>query len=51
MAFCPITSYQIEGEKVEVVTGLLFWGSKIIADGEYIAAMKSEGDSFLTGKL
>ena len=29
-----ITSGQIEGEKVEVVTGFLFLGSKITADGD-----------------
>ena len=30
----PITSWQIEGGKVEVVTGFLFLGSKITADGD-----------------
>ena len=30
----PITSWQTEGEKVEVVTDFLFLGSKIIADGD-----------------
>ena len=34
MASGPITSCQIEGEKVEVVTDFLFWGSKITADGD-----------------
>ena len=34
MASSPITSWQIEGEKVEVVTEFLFLGSKIIADGD-----------------
>ena len=34
MASSPITSWQIEGEKVEVMTDFLFLGSKIIADGE-----------------
>jgi len=29
MAFCPITSWQIEGEKVETVTDFIFLGSKI----------------------
>ena len=33
MATSPITSWQIEGEKVEVVTDFLFLGSKITADG------------------
>ena len=35
MAFRPITSLQIEGEKVEVVTDFLFLASKITADGDY----------------
>ena len=30
----PITSWQIEREKVEVVTDFLFLGSKITADGD-----------------
>ena len=34
MTSCPITSWQIEGEKVEVVTGFLFLGSKITVDGD-----------------
>ena len=34
MAFSPITTWQIEGEKVEVVTDFLFLGSRIIADGD-----------------
>ena len=34
MASSPITSWQIEGEKVEVVTDFLFLGSKIIVDGD-----------------
>ena len=33
MASGPITSWQIEGEKVEVVTEFLFLGSKITVDG------------------
>ena len=32
MAPSPITSWQIEGEKVEMVTNLIFLGSKITAD-------------------
>ena len=32
MASSPITSWQIEGEKVEAVTGVLFLGFKITAD-------------------
>ena len=34
MGSTPITSWQIEGEKVEVVTDFLFLGSKITADGD-----------------
>ena len=34
MASGSITSWQIEGEKVEVVTDFLFLGSKIITDGD-----------------
>ena len=34
MASAPITAWQIEGEKVEVVTDFLFLGSKINADGD-----------------
>ena len=30
----PITSWQIEGEKVETVTDFTFLGSKITADGD-----------------
>ena len=35
MASSPITSWQIEGEKVEVVTDFFFLGSKITADRDY----------------
>ena len=34
MASTPITSWQIEGEKVEAVTDFLFLDSKITADGD-----------------
>ena len=34
MASSRITIWQIEGEKVEVVTDFLFLGSKITADGD-----------------
>ena len=34
MASGPITSWQIEGEKVEEVTDFLFLGSKITADSD-----------------
>ena len=31
MASSPITSWQIDGETVEIVADFIFWGSKIIA--------------------
>ena len=34
MASSPITSWQIEGEKVKSVTGFIFLGSKITADSD-----------------
>ena len=34
MAFSPITSWKIDGESMETVTGLIFLGSKITADGD-----------------
>ena len=34
MASSPISSWQIEGEKVEAVTNILSLGSKITADGD-----------------
>ena len=33
MAPGPITSWEIDGETVETVTDFMFWGSKIMADG------------------
>ena len=30
----PITSWEIDGETVETVSGFIFWGSKITADGD-----------------
>ena len=33
MASSPITSWQIDGGKMETVTGFIFLGSKITADG------------------
>ena len=40
MASGPITSWQIDGETVETVTDFIFWGSKIIADGDCIHEIK-----------
>ena len=34
MASGPITSWQIDGETVEIVTDFIFWGSKITANGD-----------------
>ena len=34
MASDTITSWQIDGETVETVSDFIFWGSKIIADGD-----------------
>ena len=34
MASGPITSWEIDGETVEIVSDLIFWGSKITADGD-----------------
>ena len=35
MASGPTTSWQIDGEKMETVTGLIFLGSKITVYGDY----------------
>ena len=48
MASGPITSWQIEGENVKVVTDFLFLGSKITVT--VTEAMNSEDDFFLAGK-
>ena len=34
MASGPITSWEIDGETVEIVADFTFWGSKITADGD-----------------
>ena len=34
MASSPITSWDIDGETVETVSDLIFWGPKITADGD-----------------
>ena len=41
MASGPITSWKIEGEKVEAVTDFIFLGSKITVDGDYSYEIKS----------
>ena len=40
MASGPITSWKLEGEKVEAVTDFIFLGSKITADGDYSHQIK-----------
>ena len=46
MAFIPITSWQIDGERMETVRGFILWGlegkgcSKITADGDYSHEIK-----------
>ena len=34
MASCPITSWQIDGETMEIVTDFIFLGNKITADSD-----------------
>ena len=40
MASGPITPWEIDGETVETVSDLIFWGSKITADGDCIHEIK-----------
>ena len=40
MASSPITSWQIDGEKVETVRDFIFWGPKITADGDFSHEIK-----------
>ena len=40
MASSPITSWQIEGEKVEAVTDFIFLGSKITVDNDFSHEIK-----------
>ena len=40
MASGPITSWQINGETMEIVTDFIFLGSKITADGDYSHEIK-----------
>ena len=49
IAFGPITSWEIDGETVESVSDFIFWGSKIIADGD--PAMKLKEAYSLEEKL
>ena len=34
MAYGPMTSWEIDGETVEIVSDFIFWVSKITADGD-----------------
>ena len=49
MASAPITSWQIDGETVERVTGFIYLGSKITADGDCSHEVKRH--LLLEGKL
>ena len=40
MTFYPITSWQIDGEKVKTVTDFIFLGSNMTADGDYSHKIK-----------
>ena len=40
MASSPITSWEIDGETVETVSGFIFLGSKITTDGDYSHEIK-----------
>ena len=50
MASGPITSWQIDGERVETVADFIFQGSKITADG-ICSEMKLKDACSLEGKL
>ena len=49
MASGPITSWQIDGETVETVSGFILGGSKITADGD--CSHKIKRHLLLEGKL
>ena len=49
MASGPITSWEIDGETVETVSGFIFLGSRITADGD--CSMKLKDAYSLDGKL
>ena len=51
MAPCPITSYQIDGEKVETVTDFILWGGPPKSLWTVTAAMKLKDKCSLGGKL
>ena len=49
MAFCPNTSWQIDGQTMETVTDFIFLGSKITADGD--CSYEIKGHLLLGGKV
>ena len=49
MTSSPITSWQMEGEKVEALTHFIFLGSKITSDSN--CSQEIEGLLLLEGKL
>ena len=49
IASCPITSWQIEGEKVKTVIDFIFLGSRITVDGDYSHEIRRQ--LLLAGKL
>ena len=50
MISCPITSWQIEGEKVETVKDFIFLGSKITADDNCSHEIKKKKKNLLLGR-
>ena len=50
MASNPITSWQMDGEKVETVTDFIFLGSRITADGDCSHEIKRHLPGGLDGK-
>ena len=40
MSCAPITSWERDGETVEIVPEFIFWGSKITADGDFSHEIK-----------
>ena len=51
MASCPITSWEIDGETVEIVSDFIFLASKITADGDCSHEIKRRlllGRKFMT---
>ena len=49
MASSPITPWQIDGGKIEAVTGFIFLGSKITSDSDFSHEVKDA--CTLEGKL